>query len=138
MDKPNTLFEESYQMHQKLVDSILEFKGEDGVCRVSQMELARLVDRCQTWVSSAIRRINTEDVCIEQIGFGAYIVHYRDLMEKGVFSEIMKLMMIAFLNPSIVKTPDKEIAEMRGIEVKTVQMFKAYVLSGWKKASSVI
>ncbi len=133
-EKSHSLFVDSYQMHQKLVDTILKFKEEDGVCRISQPQLALLVDRSQTWVSQAIRRINTEEVCIEAVGSGAYVVRYENLIDRGTFAEVFWLMLAAYDDPSIIHVPDKEIATARNIKVTTVQMFKAYVRTGWKKA----
>ena len=132
-DTKNTLFIESFLLHQKLVETMLKFEDDAGICRVSQPELALLMNRSQTWVSSAIRRINTEDVCIELVSSGAYRVNYNDLSKRGTFFEIIKLIIATREHPEIVKIPDAKIAEAWEIKHKTVQMFKGYLLTGWKK-----
>ena len=130
---PLLSFTESYSNHQKLVDTILEFKDEDGICRISQPELARLLNKSQTWVCSAIKQINTEDTCIEMVGTGKYVIHYNDLLSKGVFSEIATLIETFLENPEILNIQDLKIAEAGNIKLKTVQMFKAYFRSGRKQ-----
>lgn len=85
MIRNENLFIKSYQMHQELINTILSFKDEDDVCRVTQKEIAGILNRHQTWVSAAIRRINTEDECVTKVKKGQYIVRYSNLMEKGTF-----------------------------------------------------
>ncbi|CAB1245753.1 protein of unknown function [Ruminococcaceae bacterium BL-4] len=64
---------------------------------------------------------------------GKYVVHYTNILDKGVFSEILKLFMDCNDTPGLLHMDDKTIAHQRGINIKTVQMFKAYVRADWHK-----
>lgn len=128
-----SLFEESLKNHQKLVDVLVDAQDENGISRLSQSEMARRVDHSQTWVSQAIRRINAEDVCIEKISAGVYRVHYSNLAAQGVFSKILNLMIDCYCDFSVFQKKDREIAEEWDLKLRTVQMFRAYLLTYWKR-----
>ena len=128
-----TLFEMSINKCQKLIDTMLEYQNKDGICVVSQVELAKRLSLCQTNISDAIKKINTEDLCIEQLSPGFYKIHYTSLLERGTFSCIFRLMLDLRENPNLAFEKDKSIANRYRYKLKTVQMFKAYIKSGWKK-----
>lgn len=97
----SSLFVESVKNHQRLVNILVEARGEDNISRLSQPEMARLIGHSQTWVAQAIRRLNTEDMCIEMIAPAEYIVHYTNILACGIFSEIMKLIIDCSENPEL-------------------------------------
>ena len=130
-----TLVIDSFTLHQQLVNVIAEAKDEDGFAIISQTEMAAKVGRSQTWVSSAIKRINTEDLCIEFVAEGKYLLRYEDLSKRGVFSKILILMSDTISNPSMFLKKDLEIANEYGLKIKTVQMYKTYLRTGWKVTS---
>ena len=68
--------------HVLMLKTILEYKNEDGICAVSQFEIATRINKKQSWVSKAIKRLNAEDTCIEQIEKGKYKIHYTNIKEK--------------------------------------------------------
>ncbi len=84
-------------------------------------------------MGQAIKRLNTEDICIEIIASSKYVVNYTDILSRGVFSEIMKLIIDFYDEPELFHVKDRTIAIERGLKVKTVQMFKAYLRTGWKQ-----
>ena len=128
----DTLFTASLKNHQDLIDHILKYKEADGVCRVCKAQLMLDTGRCWTWIDKAIKRINTEEVCIERKGTGEYIIIHESLLEAGVFARILH-MMITSETPEVVQMKDAELMKKYGCKLKTVQMYRAYVLSGWKK-----
>ena len=127
MKEENKLFVDSVNMHQKLVDIIVEAKDDDGISRISQPEMAELTNRSQSWVGKAIRRLNTEDICIEMVASGQYVVHYANILEKGVFCEVLKLINDYYVTPELLNTQDKILAAERGIKTRTSYMFKSYI-----------
>ena len=127
-----SLFADSLKLHQQLVDILVESKDENGFSLISQPEIATRIGRSQTWVASAIKRLNTEDICIELVSNGKYKLNYENLLLSGVFSKILVLIRDTQLEPSIFSEKDSIIAEKYGISVKTVQMYKAYLRTGWK------
>lgn len=133
LTREGSLFAESIKNHQRLVNILIEAKNEAGISQLSQPDMAKLMMRSQTWVGQAIKRLNTQDICVEMIGPENYILHYTDILAHGVFSEIMKLIIDCYESPELFLEKDSEIAAARGINVKTVQMFKAYLRTGWKK-----
>lgn len=56
----HTLFMFSFLQHQDLVNTIIENADRDGICRLSQKELAPKVGKSQAWIHKAIIRINGE------------------------------------------------------------------------------
>lgn len=132
-----SFFIESVKTHQRLVDMLAETKDKKGVSQLSQPDMARMMGRSQTWVEQAINRLNAEDVCIEMISPAQYVVHYTDILSRGVFHEIMKLIFDYDETPELFHEKDSVLAEDRGISIRTVQMSKAYLRSGWKKAAAL-
>lgn len=119
--------ETSLKNSQSLIDILLQFKNENGISVISQCELARCVEHSQTWVSQAIRRINTEDVCIERIGMSEYIVHYSNLMECGVYSTLFDLFYFTQEQPEIFSIQDAKLVKLIDAPIKTIQMYKAFM-----------
>lgn len=130
-----SLFTESVINHQLLVDKMLEFKNEEGICEISQPELARLTNHSQTWVTSAIKRLNTEDTCIEIVGPSKYVVHYPNIGRQGVFSKIFQMMFDLEQDPCMFRMKEAEIASIYSVKLKTIKMFKSYILTGWRVSS---
>jgi len=126
-------FIESVENHQNLVNILLDAKNKDGISQLSQPEMAKLMNRSQTWVVKAIKRLNTEDTCIEMIAPGKYVVHYTNIYMRGVFSEILKLTITISQDVEMFFLRDEIISKKYGIKVKTVQMFKSYMRIGWRK-----
>ena len=126
----SSLFAESVKNHQRLVNILVDARDEDNVSHLSQLEMAKLVGLSQTWVVQAIKRLNTEDTCIEMIAPMKYVVHYTDILDRGVFSEIMTLFIDCCQNLELFNDNDSSIAKKRCLNIKTVQMFKAYLRTG--------
>lgn len=133
MENKETTFNKSLEMHQKLIDTMLLYKNENGICKVSQKELSEKLKRHQTWVSKAIERINTEDECIKKVKPGEYIINYSELVIRGTFKKILELMLITLNKPEIIYMNENEISKQFDVKIKTIQMYKSYLLTGWKK-----
>ena len=125
-----SLFMDSFALHQQLVNLFKDSRNAEGVSVISQPELAKRIGRSQTWVASAIKRLNTEDTCVELISAGKYKLHYDDLLSRGVFSVIVLLIADTQITPSLFKEQADKIAEEYGCSIKTVQMYKAYLSTG--------
>jgi RimJ/RimL family protein N-acetyltransferase len=127
------VFYKSAHTHQTLVDTIIRFKEEDGVSYLSTPEMGKLVNRSQTWVMQAIKRLNVEDTCVEMIKPGKYVVHYDNILSRGVFSKIQKLLIMCVSDFEIMKEviymTDKDVAKNHDMTLTTAQMFKAYLRS---------
>jgi len=129
-----SLFNESLANHQDFLDTLLQFKDKDGICRVTQNELMNATGRCWTWITKAVNRLNLVELCIEKIGKSQYVIHYEDLRERGTFSLIFKMMCDSYENPDIIQHSDFRIMDMYSCSRKVVQMYRAYMLSGWHAA----
>ena len=130
--KYENLFVDSLKLHQRLVDIFVEAKDENGFSLVSQPEIAARIGRSQTWVANAIKRLNVEEPCVEMISAGKYKLNYECLLTDGVFSKIMCLIMDTRLDVDLFLEKDSDIATKYGFKLKTVQMYKSYLRSGWK------
>lgn len=129
-----SLFNDSLDNHQYFLDVLLRFKDSDGICKVTQTELMEATGRGWTWITKAINRLNTEDTCVEKIAKSQYIVHYEDLRTNGIYSLIFKMMCDSYENPDIIRKSDFSIMDTYHCSRKTVQMYRAYMLSGWHEA----
>ena len=128
----DTLFIESVKHHQDLINHLLTYKESDGVCRVCKSQLMLDTRRNWIWITKAIKRMNTEEVCVQQVGTGEYIVINELLFESGVFARILHMLMDTYESPEIVRMKDAELMAKYSCKLKTVQMYRAYALSGWK------
>ena len=128
----DTLFIESVKHHQDLIDRMLKYKESDGVCRVCQAQLMLDTGRHWTWIDKAIKRMNTEEVCIQKKGTSEYIVIHESLHEAGVFARILQMLNDTYETPEIVRMKDAELMAKYECKLKTVQMYRSYALTGWK------
>ena len=128
----SSLFTESVKIHQRLLDILIDARGVDNISHISQPEMARLVGRSQTWVAQAIKRLNTEDMCIEMLAPEKHVVYYTNILAQGVFSEIMTLINDCYEDIGLFEVNDSTIAEERKLNIRTVQMFKSFLRTGWK------
>ena len=129
-----SLFNESLDNHQDFLDTLLSFKDTDGICRVTQNELMQATGRGWTWITKAIKRLNMVDLCVEKVAKSQYIVHYQDLRTNGIFCLIYQMMCDSYENPDIIQYDDFSIMKKYSCDQKVVQMYRAYMLSGWHNA----
>lgn len=114
--------------YQKLVNVLLENKNVDGVCRISQSELAQKLEISPTSISVKLRRLQKVDNCIEKVGCGgAYIVNYSNLLEKGPFNKVITFYDEVTQNPEIMVLSYKEQAEYLQFTLYEVQMVWGYL-----------
>ena len=106
------LFALSLSKCQKLIDVMLEYENNEGICVVSQTELAKRLSLAQTNISNAIKKVNVEDLCVEMLYPGFYKVHYKNLFERGTFSCIWNLMLDAQEDFKLVFEKNQIIAEI--------------------------
>ena len=128
----DTLFNESVKHHQDIIDHILKYKESDGVCRVCQAQLMLDTGRHWTWIDKAIKRMNTEEVCVQKKGTSEYIVIHESLLEAGVFSRILRMLMDTYETPEMVQMKNAELMVKYECSLKTVQMYRSYALTGSK------
>ena len=128
----DTLFGTSLKNHQEIIDHILKYKESDGVCRVCQAQLMLDTGRHWTWIDKAIKRINTEEICVQKKGTNEYIVIHESLNEAGVFLRIMHMLLDTYEMPEIVQMTNAELMAKYECKLKTVQMYRSYALTGSK------
>ncbi len=122
-----TFFEESLNKHQKLLNIMLEYEDENGICVVTQDLLSKRIDECsQSRVGQMINQINTEDMCIEKVKRGNYRVKYNDISQRGTYKKIKEIMNEAYNNPKIADEDEEKLALRFNAKIKTIQMFKSY------------
>ena len=119
-------FIEEVRHHELMLKVMLEYQNADNICEVSQSEVAHRINKNKTWVSKAIERLNAEDLCVEQIKNGKYKIHYVNIMDRGVFYKIFKLVLDKL---TLRDFTDRKIllAEKYGLSRKTIQIFTGYL-----------
>jgi len=132
------MFFGSVKTHQRLVDVIISFRDKHGVSHISQQEMSKLTNRSTACISKSISRLNIENLCVELIGPGKYVVHYDNILAQGVFYKILKLLVFCSIDVNFIKETyymkDKDVASKHNIKLKTVQMFKTYLRDSVKQA----
>ena len=117
---------EEIEYHKILLSTMLEYKSQDEICRISQKEVSEKIHKNQPWVQKAIKRLNTEDTCIEMVKKGEYIIHYTNIEERGVFPQIIRLIEEKTNNPNFTER-DKLLTQKYGITEKTIDVFRGYL-----------
>ena len=84
-----TLFDESIKSHQELVDLLISYSNKNGICALSQKRMAQKLNKCPSWISQAIRRLNREETCIIKTPKG-YLVNIDDITAQGTFLQIIQ------------------------------------------------
>lgn len=122
-----TLFLQSVQAHQQLVDILLQARNADGISVLTELEMAVRMNRSLTWVKKAIEQLNREEVCIKRVSPNGYTIQYDNILERGVFADIMSLIRECDSSPELLQVPDSALATEKNLNIKTVQMGKAYI-----------
>jgi len=132
------MFFSSVNTHQHLVDVVASFRDMHGVSHISQQEMGKLINRSPTCIRNAIKRLNTENLCVEFLSPGKYVVHYDNILAQGVFHKIFNLLLCCLIDGRFIKEiynmKDKDVACKHNIKLKTVQMFRTYLRDFVKQA----
>lgn len=124
----------SFNAAQALVNTMEKYRENDGLCHITQTKLADLIGYSQGFITQIIKRLNTEDICIEKMAPGQYRLYYTDLRKQGTFHALFRLMEKYETDQTFLKAQkEAEIARDFGITERTVKMFKAFVLTGCSK-----
>lgn len=129
----NLLFKTSMKNYQDLVNVIKEYSSSDGICRLSQSEIASLLNKSQTWVSHTIKKLNSEEVCIERCSDG-YFLRFDNIYDRGTCSEILSLIELFMEYPDLWEINEKKLAAKLNIKWSTIQAAKAYLNDMLKKS----
>lgn len=135
------------QNHQNLINKMLEYEVEENIYAITVSQLARDLDCSNSLINKRITKINTEDICIQKKANGIYIIYYKDLSERGIFSKLLSMtkdteeLINQLQNESnfikvceilsACKLSYKEIMTKYNVGLKTVQTFMAYI-HNWK------
>ena len=105
------------------------------MCEISEEELQGAMNRSMAWVKKTIKKINTEDLCIESVGVNRYVVHYDSLVKRGVFSVILTMILCTAVDFDVLSWKNEKLMQEFGYTLKTVQMYRAYCTIGWKQGT---
>ncbi len=117
-------FFKSVMDRQNLINIIITHINE-GERKISKVKLGKEIGKSTTWVNNAIKQINTEEPCIVYNNHEINL-KYTNLMEKGVYTYIYKILLETEKDNSLLYKNNKEICEMFTVKEKTVQMYRAY------------
>lgn len=118
--------EESIKSHQALVDVINSHSNKQGICKLSQTEIAQKLNKCPSWVSQAIKRLNREKICIVKTKEG-YLTNFDDISTQGTFFKVLQTIQYFSVYPEKFNLDETKVAENLNIQRKTVQAAKAYL-----------
>ena len=119
-------FDREIDFHILMLKTFLEYENENGICIVSQKEIAENIGKNTTWVQKAIKKLNAEDLCIEMIDKGMYKVHYTNIRERGVFPKVIQMLIDKETSPDFINK-NTSIMEKYGVTKETVAVFRGYI-----------
>lgn len=119
-------FEKEIEYHEELLRTMLEYEDDKGICIVSHATLSKRLNKNQPWIAKAMKRLNSEDNCIEMIEKGKYIIHYTNIRERGTFHQIGKLLYEMITNQELYQ--DKQLIHKKyNVSKKTANVFRGYL-----------
>ena len=127
-----TLFDESIKSHQELVDLLISYSNKNGSCALSQKRMAQKLNKCPSWISQAIRRLNREETCIIKTPKG-YLVNIDDITAQGTFLQIIQTMEYLANNPTKFNENEVDIAKDLNIKRETLQAAKTYLRNSFSE-----
>jgi hypothetical protein len=129
--------DEKIKYCQDVINIMLENEGSDGICRVTQKEIAEKLGKSQCGVGKTIKQLNRIDQCIEIIGRGMYIVNHKDLSINGPFVKVIQLMDRLSSEPELLRLPYKEQIKILNFNnVKELQVAYGYFFQSWDHTAS--
>lgn len=111
---------------QKIIDVLLKYKREDGICYATAADVARELNREQPGVAKILRKLEKIDNCIEKISLGKYIVHKSDLFENGPHKKYLDFVHAMRTIPDFWKLSLKEKAKLLNMTEKEIYMCWGY------------
>ena len=119
--------EKACEFQQRLVNHLLEYKNESGICCVTQEELSKRLCVSQAWIVKTIRKLHMCDNCIEMVSLGKYVVHHSNLYEYGPINKVMTLFDRLKSDSTFELLPMKERAKSLSMSLKELQMSYGYI-----------
>lgn len=119
------------EKHEKMLDFMISHKDADGICTLSQGDIAEHLGVGRTTVKNMIDRLNTLDDCVEKVGRSKYKVHYTELREQGIFREILWCLPQVLLwisDGTSAKINYIEKAKRLNTTIKVVSIIEGYIV----------
>lgn len=117
------------EKHEKMLNFMISHKDADGICTLSQGDIAEHLGLGRTTVKNMIDRLNILDDCVEKVGRSKYKVHYTELREQGIFREILRcLPQVIIWHLEGTKSNLLEKAKLLNTTVKVVQILEGYIM----------
>lgn len=130
-DLVSSSFYQSLNEHQLFVDILLANTGSDGLIYLSQTQMAKLIGKSQTLVSSYIKQLNRIDQCICQVSRGVYKLNYSNIANNGIFPIIKTSLAKIMVSTSAYQyLSSVEKADYLGVDIKLIPVIEAYLHIG--------
>lgn len=120
-------FIDDYIKYQIVLDVIVESIEYDGYSRISQVEIADMLNISQSFVSKTIKILEDTDQCIEKISSRLYKVNHKHIVRYNPLNKIIRYCVEAQKNEKILKMNCEEQSKILGMSVDDVKMVKTYV-----------
>lgn len=117
----------AFKKYENIISVLVEHKDVDGLCRISQKEIAYKTSTSQSLVSKSLIRLETYDKCIEKVAPGVYRLNHENLLEYGPISKALKYYAAISKNNSIIKLRYDEQAKLLGMTTEEITMVWGYL-----------
>lgn len=113
--------------YQEIIDVMLQYQDINGVCNISQKEIAAALGMSQSLVSKCLKRLEHSDFCIRKISSGKYEVLHDNILEYGPYNKIVEYCKAINKNEGLLKLKYKDQSIILGISVHEIKMIKGYL-----------
>lgn len=117
----------TFAKYQEIINILIDNKGDDGLCRVSQKEVGSKVKISQTLVSKCLIRLEQSDKCIEKISPGIYKVNHDNILKHGPLAKVLKYCAAVNNDASIMSMRYDEQAKLLDMTVDEIKMIWGYL-----------
>lgn len=117
----------AFVKYQEIINVLIDNKGDDGLCRASQKEIASRVKISQALVSKCLIRLERSDKCIEKLSSGVYKVNHDNILKHGPLVKVLKYCAAANNEGSIMSMRYDEQAKLLDMTVDEIKMIWGYL-----------
>jgi len=114
------------EVYNSVLELLLIHKGTDGICRISQSEIALRLGLSQTAIAKRFKNLRKFGA-IEKVGHqNAYVVHHTNLLEHSPLGLTLKLAHLLDVRPELISDYNAQ-AEVLGASYNDIQIARGYL-----------
>jgi len=122
------------RQYDQIIEVIKSRESEDGIARITQIEIGQSVKRSQTSVSNCLRHLEIDD-CVKQVARGQYQVNHTDLFQYGPFPIVFRLLVAYMMYPELYQLNMRKQMEILNLSKEHFQIARGILYSYYTSPS---